>query len=132
MELRGRRISRWKQQRWEKKRTAVLDTPSSSEAYFGLRSWWLQYSPARLHAPSENATLITTMTKAMFGTTLVPLSPSGSAGPGVIAASSSMHSAGPRKATPCASFLTRVMVKPRSTSESATGPTSGVITTMAT
>lgn len=92
----------------------------------------MQYSPARLQAPREKATLMTAMTKATLGTTAVPLRPKASAGPGVIAARSSMHSAGPRNATPWASFRTRVMENPRSTSESATGPTSGVITTIAT
>jgi hypothetical protein len=53
-------------------------------------------------------------------------------GTGVSAASVSMHAAGPTNAMPCASLRTAVTDSPPATSLSATGPTTGVMATMAT
>ena len=60
----------------------------------GERSWWLQYKPPRLQAPSAKDTdSRATMMAVTVAFTAV--------GPGVMNPHAIMHSAGPAKAIPC-------------------------------
>lgn len=70
----------------------TANSPSRAAAYFGDRSWWLQYSPARAQAPSAKA-------KDMMAT-ISPVGPAPGT-VGVSTANATMHSAGPAKEMPC-------------------------------
>lgn len=117
------------------KAPAVLLIPSSAPAYFGDMSWWLQYSPARLHAPNANASDSNTTSSVcvVIDTPMMEKrtawAASGVAGvsrPRVI-----MHSAGPTNAMPWQNLRTLVTSHPRYRSVSAAVPTKRDMETIA-
>lgn len=68
---------------------AVFDIPSKAAAYFGDKSWWLQYKPPLLKVERAKATERVTINKVLYEMAM-----------GLRKPHKIMQAAGPRKATP--------------------------------
>lgn len=96
----------------------VLEMPSSADAYLGDMSWWLQYSPPRLHAPNAKAMdSVPTMSDYRVTSPTIGSDSSTSAAAageaGVSADNVNMQPAGTTNAMPWHSFRTWVTLQLR-------------------